>query len=182
MIKQSYQLFRLAYGTNKAAIRPNLILAILLELVAVGLLYTLNQVYGNLYQAIQIYDTPVIWKSIGTFTIIAMVLVLVNGYMMFFINRLAFQVRVGLTSYELHNPFDPKVVQIPNYSQRVQEDLRKFSESSCDLWFAVLKAGLHLPIFLAVIVSLTQWYIGLAVLIATVGGTYLTRLVAKKID
>ncbi len=181
MIKQSFKLFRQSYRLNSKGIRPNLILAILLEFVAVGLLYLLNRVYGQLYQGIQVYDTAVIWKSIGTFTMIAMVLVLVNGYMGFFINRLAFEIRTGLTMLFFNTPsYQIDSVNIINLDQRVQEDFKKFGESACDFWFAVLKSALHLPVFLGVIISLTHWYTGMAVVLAVIAGTYLTKLVARK--
>lgn len=179
MIKQSYQLLKLALPYNKREIRKNLFLAIALELTAVVLLYVLNQVYGNLYQGIQAYDTKVIWSSIGKFTGIAMLLVLVNGYMNYFINRLAFAVRAGLTAwfFDVRDRF----IGYPNLEQRVQEDFKRFGEASCDFWFGVLKSALHIPVFLGVIISLTQWYIGLAVLIAVALGTILSRIVAKSL-
>lgn len=179
MVKSSYKLFRLAYQNNKLSIRKHLVIAILLEIILVTMLYFLNQIYGTLYAAIQIYDTVNIWGSIRNFTIMAMALVGVNGYLGYFINKLAFNIRHGLTDYYFNN--QSSYPYFNNLEQRIQEDFKRFAESACDFWFAVLKALLYLPVFLGVIISLTEWYIGLSVVIAVAIGTVITKLVARRL-
>lgn len=179
MLKASAKLFKLAYQENRSEVRKHFLISITLEIISVLSLYYLNQVYGNLYAAIQVYDTDGIWNSIGIFTAIAMFLVLVNGYLSYFINRLAFFIREGLTTFYHKN--EAIYNDMPLIGQRVQEDFRKFGESACEFWFAVFKAAMYLPVFLGVIISLTEWYIGLSIVGAVGLGTVITRIVAMRL-
>ncbi len=178
MLKQSYHLFKLAIVANKKPVLLNFSIAVFLEVTSVGLLYWLNKQYGTLYQAIQQYDTTGIWHSINMFTILAMILVIVNGYLGYFIAKLAFDIRTGLTRFFLNLD---RLPAHDNIEQRVQEDLKRFGESACEFWFAVLKSMLYLPVFLGVIVTLTEWYVGLLVFAAVAVGTWLTKLVANRL-
>lgn len=179
MIKQSFKLFKLAYQANKKHVLTNTLLAVGLEILAVVGLFYLNKVRGGLYDGIQNYDTAKIWLSIGYFCAIAVVLVGVNGYLGYFINRLSFAIRTGLTIRELK--YVGGHPGIENYNQRVQEDFRKFGDSFCELWNSILKAVFRLPVFIGVIMLLTKWYIGLIVVVAVVLGTVITRLAARRL-
>jgi ABC-type uncharacterized transport system fused permease/ATPase subunit len=178
MLRQSYKLFKLSLTNNKKPILTNLSVSVVLEVISVYLLYLLNQQYGILYEAIQNYDTKNIWGSIANFSILAMILVGVNGYLGYFIARLAFEVRTGLTVFFLNLD---KLPEHQNIDQRIQEDLKRFGESACEFWFAVFKALLYLPVFLGIVITLTEWYVGLAVFVAVVIGTWLTKIVANRL-
>ncbi len=179
LLKTSYRLLTLA-RKNNPVITKLIALILVLETIVVGLLYALNTVYGKLYQAIQEINQHDIWVSIATFSALAGVLVLFNGYTGYFINRLAFELRKGLTNISL-TLFDHQTEQLPYFAQRVQEDLRKFGESSVEFYTSVFKAILKLIVFISVIVTLSHWYIGAIVFAAAIVGTYLTKVVAKKL-
>ncbi len=177
MIKDSIKLFKL--GASREA-KKLLAIILVLEVGTVGVLYKLNQVYGQLYEGIQKVDTTKIYTNIAYFTGIAMFLVLINGGLVALLNRLAFSLRTGLTRHFLLD-FD-RIKDVNNVGQRVQEDLRKFSDTSVELWVGVFKAAIKLPLFLGVVISLTQWYVGLIILAVVVAGTYLTRYMAGKLS
>jgi ABC-type uncharacterized transport system fused permease/ATPase subunit len=178
MLKQSYRLFKIAARENKKPVLTNFSISVVLEIASVYLLYLLNKEYGFLYEAIQKYDTAGIWGAINNFVMLAMLLVGVNGYLGYFINKLAFYIRSGLTYHIFKLKKYPKT---ENFPQRVQEDLKRFGESACEFWFAVFKALLYLPVFLGVVISLTEWYVGLSIFAAVAFGTYLTKVVANKL-
>lgn len=167
-------LLRIAYR-NSVEAKRNTVIVIILELISIYSLFKLNMIYGNLYQAIQDYNIPGIWKSIGTFSAIAGGLVFINGYLGYFINKLAFNIRSGLTIFLLD-------LQISStYGQQVQEDIRKFGESSVEMAAAILRAAIKLPLFLGIIMSLTQVWIGLVVVGAVVLGTVATKYTGRRI-
>lgn len=176
---QVTRLIRLGISTNKRKIIMFFLPVLLLEVLSIFLIFKLNGVYGSLYNAIQEYQIPVIWSSVAIFTAIAMVLVVVDGYLGFFINRLAFEIRSGITTHVLSQA--ARYEGHPFLNQRIQEDIGKFSTTICDLSAAVFKAMLKLPIFLVVIIGLTHWYTGLIILVTTTFGTWLTRKVAQRL-
>jgi ABC-type uncharacterized transport system fused permease/ATPase subunit len=178
MFKQSFALFCTAFKFEKSN-KKNLIITIALEILAITLLYFLNQKYGTLYVGIQTYNTYLIWRSIAEFAGIAGVLIIVGGFITYYSNKLAFSIREGLTTY-FHNQLD-ELRRVENVEQRIQEDLRNFGQKSCELWFAVFRSAVKLPLFLGVIVALTQWWVGLVILAAVVGGTLATKLLARKL-
>ncbi len=178
---QIMKLLKLGFGENKKGILRYLIPVILLEFLSIFLIFRLNGIYGSLYDAIQGYDIPNIWRSVGVFTGIAMILVGVDGYLGFYINRLAFELRTGITTYVLRQMNEGRYEEQALLGQRVQEDVGKFSSILCDLTANIFRAALKLPIFLVVIIGLTHWYTGLIILVTTMGGTWLTRKVAQRL-
>ncbi len=154
-------------------------ITLILEAISIALLYNLNSQYGFLYQGIQDYNNHLIWKSIIIFASIALILVFINGYVSYFTNKLAFTIREGLTDYFLEKL--PTKITVENIEQRIQEDLRNFGQLSCDFWLSLLKAVVKLPLFLSVIVTLTHWDVGVIILVAVLVGTFLTKLIAKKL-
>lgn len=178
ILVSSFRLFRLSLKNNRT-VRYYTGLVILLECLSVFCLYKLNGVYGDLYQAIQEYKTAEIWKAIWIFCGIAGVLVVINGYLGAFVNRLSFEIREGLTNYCIANL--STVSKNAYYEQRIQEDLKKFGESSCEFWSGLFKAIIKLPVFLGVVISLTRWYTGLFIFLTIVVGTILTRVVSKNL-
>ena len=86
MLKQSYKLFKISAAENKKPVVRNLSISVALEIFSVALLYFLNGIYGTLYSAIQTYDTAGIWSSITNFTLLAMLLVVINGYLGYYLS------------------------------------------------------------------------------------------------
>lgn len=178
-MKGSLRLFIKALRENGRRIIGPLLLVIGAEVVSVGLLYGLNTVYGKLYQAIQEYHHNAIYLNIAHFSIIAMVLVFVNGMMGLFANLLSLEIRTGLTRGALG--VLPKHRDMPLVGQRIQEDLKKYAETSVQLFTSVFKALLTLPIFLGVIISLTKPWIGLAIVAIVFAGTVWTKVASRKL-
>ena len=178
MFKQSLGLFKRAFANNKKNYKY-LIVTLILEALAITLLYNLNSQYGFLYQGIQEYNKNLIWRSIGIFAGLALALVGVSGYATYYANKLAFGVRGGLTLFYTANLTNYN--NIPNIEQRIQEDLKNFGERSVEFWLTVLKAIVKLPLFLSVIITLTSWYVGVIILSAVIIGTYLTKVLANKL-
>lgn len=176
MFKESFNLFKIAFKNNTDNNKFFLI-AFILEVLSIAGLYLLNQVYGELYQAIQEYNQSSIYSAIFQFSAIAMLLVLINGYMGFYLNKLAFSLRVGLTNYFLVQK--ESIFNVSNVEQRIQEDLKRFGEGSVEFWFAVFRSLVKVPLFLGVIITLTQWYVGLIIFVAVVIGTVATKKVSN---
>lgn len=178
MFSQSLKLFRIAFR-NESTCKTNFVIALTLELVSIALLYYLNQSIGSLYDGIQSYKADVIYKAMFLFAGLAGGLVLVQGWGGYFTNRLAFAIRTGLNTY-----FTTKFVNlasIDNIEQRIQEDLRNFGERSCEFWGAIISSLLKLPLFVGVVVSLTQWWVGLILILSVLLGTLATKVLAKKL-
>lgn len=178
MFKLSIRLFKIAFREAKYNYKY-LVLTLILEGIAITLLYHLNAQYGLLYQGIQDYNKDLIWRSIAIFASLALVLVGVGGYITYTSNQLAFGIRAGLTSYYTRNL--KNLTGIENIEQRVQEDLRNFGRLSVEFWLSILKAAVKLPLFLSVILTLTDWKVCLVILGAVILGTFLTKLLAKKL-
>ena len=178
MFRLSIRLFKIAFREAKYNYKY-LVLTLILEGIAITLLYHLNAQYGLLYQGIQDYNKDLIWRSIAIFASLALVLVGVGGYITYTSNQLAFGIRAGLTSYYTRNL--KNLTGIENIEQRVQEDLRNFGRLSVEFWLSILKAAVKLPLFLSVILTLTDWKVCLVILGAVILGTFLTKLLAKKL-
>ncbi len=137
-------------------------------------LYLLNEQYGNLYSALQDYNIPVIWASITRFSGIAMILVLVDGYIGFFKNQLAFEIRTNITN---------KIYKTPSWNlinaQQIQEDTRYFADTSVEFYSTVFIAVVKLPVFAYIVASLTSWHIALILGSATIFSTYITRWLSQ---
>ncbi len=178
MIKTTVRLLRKAYAYNQQAVLINGAITAVLFALYVFLLFKLNSVYGSLYGAIEVKDADNIYKSLGMFSGLAAVLVLVNGYAGMFSNRLAFAIRDGLTCSTLGRLDE---YNVPLIGQRVQEDMKKFSEQSMDLLGSIFKAAIKLPLFLVVVANLTQWWVGATILGVVVVGTVLVHFISKKL-
>lgn len=178
MLRTSFNLFKIAFKEAKYNYKF-LFIVLILEAMAITLLYHLNAQYGLLYQGIQDYNKELIWRSIGIFATLALILVIVGGYITYVSNKLAFGIRAGLTSYYTRNIL--QLVHIESIEQRIQEDLRNFGRLSVEFWLSILKAIVKLPLFLSVILTLTDWKVCLIVLTAVVVGTLLTKYFAKRL-
>jgi ABC-type uncharacterized transport system fused permease/ATPase subunit len=178
MFKQSLSLFRRALA-HEPSNKRNLLYAITLEIISVALLYFPNGQYGALYDGISNYNPQKIYTSMLNFAGLAGLLVFVGGITTFVLNRLAFSIREGLNNY-----YTVKIAglqHIENIEQRIQEDLKNFGERSVEFWFAILKSALKLPIFVGIVVSLTQWWVGVVLILSVVLGTLATKVFAKKL-
>lgn len=178
MFLQSLRLFKISYQ-QESTNRNNFIISLLLELVSIGLLYLLNKQYGSLYDGIATFNTHKIWQSMVIFAGLAGVLVVVGGFTTFFLNRLAFGIREGLNIFYCNN--FKNLSALDNLEQRLQEDLKNFGERSVEFWFTVSRSILRLPVFLGVVITLTQWWVGVILVAAVVLGTYATKRMAGKL-
>lgn len=178
MFKQSLRLFRIAFSSESSN-RRNLAYAIFLECISVALLYFLNRSYGALYDGISSYDTHKIYVGMGTFASIAGALVLTGGFTTYYLNKLAFSIREGLNTYYISKL--AMLSKIDNLEQRIQEDLKNFGERSVEFWGAILRSILKIPIFVSVVVSLTQWWVGLLLVSSVFAGTLATKLLARRL-
>jgi ABC-type uncharacterized transport system fused permease/ATPase subunit len=178
MLLQSYRLFKLA-AENTDGMKFKLFIVLLLEAVSIFFLFLLNKQYGSIYQGIQDYNVDMIYKGIALFSLIAGIIVGVEGFLTFYTNKLAFAIRAGLTIFFTRNI--KKTEGIENVEQRIQEDLKNFGEKSCEFWLTVLRSIVKLPLFLGVIMVLTKWWVALIILISVILGTYITKVVATKL-
>jgi|SRR6516164_312282 ABC-type uncharacterized transport system fused permease/ATPase subunit len=178
MIRQSYQLFRRALAHEKSN-KTNLLITVVLEIFSVVLLYFLNRFYGTIYDGISHYNSGQIYGGMAKFAGLAGALVLVGGLTTFYCNKLAFSIREGLNIYYLQRI--NTLYLVDNREQRIQEDLKNFGERSCEFWFAVFRSILKIPIFLGVIITLTQWYVGLIVIAAVIIGTFAVKCAANSL-
>lgn len=178
MIVQSWKLFRLAFKNEPSNTR-NLAYATFLEILSIALLYLLNLCYGSLYDGISQYNISTIYHSMAYFSGLAGILVCVGGFSTYYLNKLSFSLRVGLNTHFF--TLLPDLWEVKNLDQRIQEDLRNFGTYSVDFWFAILRSVLKLPIFVGVVVSLTQWWVGLILILSVVLGTIATKVVARKL-
>ena len=112
-----------------------------------------------------------IWQSIGLFTGIAMILVGIDGYLGFFKNKLAFELRTNLVNHFLAQP------DKADHPQQIQEDTRYYSDTAVEFYSTVLMAGIKLPIFAYIVASLTSWWVACILVVVAVAGTYLVRRV-----
>ncbi len=178
MLFQSFRLFRLSLA-NEPTIKRNLAITVVLEIVSIILLYFLNGIYGDLYSGIQEYNATKIYVSMASFAGIAAVLVLVGGLVTFFMNKLAFGIRTGLNIFFVKKL--DSLLSIDNVEQRIQEDLKNFGERSCEFWFAIFRSLLKLPIFIGIAITLTKWWVGLAVVLAVIVGTIAVKYAANSL-
>ena len=152
------------------------IIPVIFQLSIVALLYFLNQVYGNLYDAIQQYNKYEIWSSIAKFTGLAFILVICGGYGSFFNNKLVLTMRCKL--YEFLSLTTPKTGDIQQ-AQKFQEDVHRVCDTSVELGSAIMKALIKLPLFAYVIASLTQWWVATIIVVLVILGTITTKIMAK---
>ena len=145
------------------------------------LLYFLNQVYGDLYNAIQEYKPIEAWRAVATFTGIAMVLVILDSYKTYELNRLHMNMRTSLLTFLINNDYTDKANNHETTPQRLQDDSFKFTEITVELAVAFFEAAIKIPLFIGVIVTLTDWKTGVIVLISVVAGTILSKVMSTKL-
>lgn len=158
-----------------------LIIPTALILLQIGMLYYLNTIYGELYNAIQNYQEKAAWNAVAAFGGIAGLLVLVEALKTFEINKLQFTMRTCLLSFLLKNDYKDKTNSNFVLSQRIQEDSAKYTEVLVELSVAFFEALVRIPLFISVIMTLTSVWTGVIILISIVLGTILTKIVGKKL-
>jgi len=159
----------------------SLIIPTALILLQIGMLYYLNTIYGELYNAIQNYQEKAAWNAVAAFSGIAGLLVLVEALKTFEINKLQFTMRTCLLSFLLKNDYKDKTNSNFVLSQRIQEDSAKYTEVLVELSVAFFEALVRIPLFISVIMTLTSVWTGVIILISIVLGTILTKVVGKKL-
>lgn len=155
----------------------SLIIPILLIVLQAGMLYYLNTIYGSLYDAIQNYRPKEAWQAVATFGGIAGLLVIVESYKVYELNKLIFSMRTKLLEY-----FES--IELLNNStkeQRLQEDSFKFTEVTVELAAAFFEAIIRIPLFVGVIMTLTSIWTGVIITSALILGTWLTKVIGSRI-
>lgn len=145
------------------------------------LLYFLNNVYGDLYNAIQVYKPIEAWRAVATFTGLAFLAVVLDSYKTFELNKLTMNMRTSLLTFLIKNEYtDPTNNHLTTH-QRLQEDTFKFTEITVELAVAFFEAAIKIPLFIGVIVTLTDWKTGAIVLVSVVAGTILSKVISTKL-
>ena len=145
------------------------------------LLYFLNQIYGDLYNAIQAYNAKDAWRAVATFSGLAGVLVILDSYKTYELNKLHMCMRTSLLSFLVENDYTDKANNHETTHQRLQDDTFKFSEITVELSVAFFEAAIKIPLFIGVIVTLTDWKTGAIVLVSVVAGTILSKVMSTKL-
>lgn len=145
------------------------------------LLYFLNNVYGDLYNAIQAYKPIEAWRAVATFCGLAGIAVILDSYKTFELNKLTMNMRTSLLSFLVKNDYTDKANNHETTHQRLQDDTFKFTEITVELAVAFFEAAIKVPLFIGVIVTLTDWKTGLIVLISVVAGTILSKVISTKL-
>lgn len=145
------------------------------------LLYFLNNVYGDLYNAIQAYKPIEAWRAVSTFTGLAFFAVVLDSYKTFELNKLIMKMRTSLLSFFIKNEYTDQANIHKTTHQRLQEDTFKFTEITVELAVAFFEAAIKIPLFIGVIVTLTDWKTGAIVLVSVVAGTILSKVISTKL-
>jgi putative ATP-binding cassette transporter len=145
------------------------------------LLYFLNNVYGELYNAIQAYNAKEAWRAVATFCGLAFIAVVLDSYKTFELNKLHMNMRTSLLSFLVKNDYTDKANNHETTHQRLQDDTFKFTEITVELAVAFFEAAIKVPLFIGVIVTLTDWKTGLIVLVSVVAGTILSKVISTKL-
>jgi len=145
------------------------------------LLYFLNQVYGDLYNAIQAYNAKDAWRAVATFSGLAGIAVVLDSYKTYELNKLHMKMRTSLLSFLVENDYTDKANNHETTPQRLQEDTFKFTEITVELAVAFFEAAIKIPLFIGVIVTLTDWKTGVIVLISVIAGTVLSKVISTRL-
>jgi putative ATP-binding cassette transporter len=145
------------------------------------LLYFLNQVYGDLYNAIQAYNAKDAWRAVATFSGLAGLAVVLDSYKTYELNKLHMKMRTSLLSFLVENDYTDKANNHETTPQRLQEDTFKFTEITVELAVAFFEAAIKIPLFIGVIVTLTDWKTGVIVLISVIAGTMLSKVISTRL-
>lgn len=150
-------------------------------IAGVVLLYFLNNVYGELYNAIQAYNAKEAWRAVATFCGLAGLAVILDSYKTFELNKLTMNMRTSLLSFLTKNDYTDKANNHETTHQRLQDDTFKFTEITVELAVAFFEAAIKVPLFIGVIVTLTDWKTGAIVLVSVIAGTILSKIVSTKL-
>jgi ABC-type uncharacterized transport system fused permease/ATPase subunit len=150
-------------------------------IAGVVLLYFLNNVYGELYNAIQAYNAKEAWRAVATFCGLAGLAVILDSYKTFELNKLTMNMRTSLLSFLTKNDYTDKANNHETTHQRLQDDTFKFAEITVELAVAFFEALIKVPLFIGVIVTLTDWKTGAIVLVSVIAGTILSKIVSTKL-
>jgi putative ATP-binding cassette transporter len=145
------------------------------------LLYFLNQVYGDLYNAIQAYNAKDAWRAVATFSGLAGLAVILDSYKTYELNKLHMKMRTSLLSFLVENDYTDKANNHETTPQRLQEDTFKFTEITVELAVAFFEAAIKIPLFIGVIVTLTDWKTGVIVLVSVIAGTVLSKVISTRL-
>jgi putative ATP-binding cassette transporter len=89
--------------------------------------------------------------------------------------------RTSLLSFLVKNGYTDKANNHETTPQRLQEDTFKFTEITVELAVAFFEAAIKIPLFIGVIVTLTDWKTGVIVLVSVIAGTVLSKVISTRL-
>ncbi|MDR3562603.1 MAG: ABC transporter ATP-binding protein/permease [Negativicutes bacterium] len=169
MFKQSFlaQTWRLirTYWRSEERWRAGLLLAVIvaLNLGAVYVLVLFNAWNNRFYNSLQNYDKNDFFSALGYFTILAGIHIIVVVYEQYLRQMLEIKWRRWMTEHYLGNWLDRQTYyrlqlvenNTDNPDQRISEDLQLFVALTLRLSLGLLKAGVTLASFLAILWTLS---------------------------
>ncbi len=155
MIPKLYRLLKPFFkgSMKKYAIWMGL-LVVTLSVAQVGLTFLFNAWRGRFYDAIQAYEVNTFWYEFMVFTVLAMIAVVV-----YTLGNYALQLyTVKWREWQTHEFLDKWVItpEIDNPDQRVQDDIRLFTDLVARLFTGFMNALLSIIIFTPILWSLSK--------------------------
>ncbi len=124
----------------------------------------MNEWNGAFFGAVEKKDLPLVWHQSGIFVIIMLFLLCLIVSQNWLLERLRIRLRQYLTAQMMDEWMRPARAYRLNMSseeslnpdQRIQEDVRKFTELTCDLMMGALRATLMLVSFVGVLWGMSK--------------------------
>jgi putative ATP-binding cassette transporter len=176
LIKRVWAQLRLAIlqpqGVRYLCIIGGLIIA------SVGMLWCLTQWREMFMNSIQAVNYVKFIQSLGLFTVIVSLLILIRGYQSFFTRKLEF-----LSREILYDKYITKLgLEGTNSNvieQRLTIDTIRAPQLAFAVGFGLVEAVITVPVFVITVAKLTAWYVLPAVLLYVCIGIYLANRIAK---
>ncbi|RYX89764.1 MAG: ABC transporter ATP-binding protein/permease [Comamonadaceae bacterium] len=142
---------------------------VILNLAAVFMLVQINDWYGVFYNALQTKNQPVFWEQLVRFTYLAFIYIIISVYKFYLTQLLQIRWRAWMTDHYLtrwlaaHTFYKLELARYSaagdktpdNPDQRIQEDVRLFTEYSVGLSMGLLNAAVTLVSFVGILWGLS---------------------------
>ena len=151
------------FSEEKWLARGLLAVIITLNLMQVYILVLITNWYNTFYNILQNYEKESFWSSIGEFSLLAGLNIIVVVYQLYLRQLLEIKWRRWMTGHYLNSWLDDQTYyrmqlldkQTDNPDQRISEDLRLFTTMSLTLSIGLLKSVVTLASFVLVLWSLS---------------------------
>ena len=151
------------FSEEKWMARGLLTVIITLNLLQVYILVLLTNWYNTFYNILQNYEKDSFWSSIGEFSLLAGLHIIIAVYQLYLRQLLEIKWRRWMTGHYLKNWLDDQTYyrmqllgqQTDNPDQRISEDLRLFTTMSLTLSIGLLKSIVTLASFVLVLWGLS---------------------------